>query len=469
MSHMSSNPSSRYVMVSPPLPCCIKAQAWSSTGPGDSAESGFEITGLATDRVLVQASAAASDWSSVSGVQVELQVLFDGQKPFLLSGQLVAKEARTLELLVSHAADQERLFDLMGLVRKGQHIAICATMDVEASDRYTGFSDVYLRPKALPEMAWSDLDTSVSFLGRQFSFPILITGMTGGLTQGAEINRRLAQAAQHYGIPMGVGSQRVALENPDHAAIFRVKSFAPKLFLIGNVGIAQVRSHDAVEKCRRAVDMIEADALAIHVNVLQEVVQVEGDKDFRDIFAAIARVVKSLDVPVIIKEVGCGIDLETAGRLVETGVAAIDCGGKGGTSWSLIEGARAKSQVTQQVGLTFRDWGIPTALSVATVHRAFPEMPLIATGGIRDGLTVAKAVALGASMCGIGLPIFKAALENDEAPFAILETFTQGLRTAMICSGARDLSGLQTRLLLKRTFRDGLEDWTWGTSPSPME
>jgi isopentenyl-diphosphate delta-isomerase len=386
-------------------------------------------------------------------------VTFDSEKHFALSGQLVAGPSGTFELLVEAPRDQERLVDLMGLVRKGQHIAICATMDVEASDRYTGFTDVYLRPKALPELAWSDLDTSGVFLGRKFPLPILITGMTGGLTQGAEINRRLARVAQHYGIPMGVGSQRVALENPDHAAIFTVKTFAPNLFLIGNVGIAQIRSHDAIEKCRRAVAMIEADALAIHVNVLQEVVQVEGDKDFRDIFTAISRVVRSLGVPVIVKEVGCGIDRETARRLMETGVAAIDCGGKGGTSWSLIEGARAKSPVTQQVGLTFRDWGIPTALSVATVHQALPTMPLIATGGIRDGLTVAKAVALGASMCGIGLPIFKAALESEEAPFTVIETFTQGLRTAMICSGARDLPALKTSLILKRAFREGLEEW----------
>jgi isopentenyl-diphosphate delta-isomerase len=357
----------------------------------------------------------------------------------------------------------------MGLVRKGQHIAICATMDVEASDRYTGFNDVTLRPMALPELAWNDLDTNVSFLGRRFPLPLLITGMTGGLSQGAEINRRLARVAQHYGIPMGVGSQRVALENPDHAAIFAVKSFAPDVFLIGNVGISQIRSDDAVEKCRRAIDMIRADALAIHVNVLQEVVQVEGDKDFRNIFDSINRVVRSLDVPVLVKEVGCGIDVETARRLVETGVAAIDCGGKGGTSWSLIEGARAKSQVTQQVGLTFRDWGIPTALSVATVHQAVPSVPLIATGGIRDGLTVAKALALGASFCGIGLPIFKAALESEEAPFSVIETFTQGLRTAMICSGARDLSELHTRLILKRPFREGLEEWTGNLSLAPME
>jgi isopentenyl-diphosphate delta-isomerase len=418
---------------------------------------------------MIQASDVNLDEALVDGCRCQVHVHFDEQKQFILTGQLGAGPSKTYELLVEDPEGRERLFDLMGLVRKGQHIAICATMDVEASDRYTGFNDVTLRPMALPELAWDDLNTNVSFLGQTFPLPLLITGMTGGLSQGAEINKRLARVAQHYGIPMGVGSQRVALENPDHAGIFTVKSFAPKLFLIGNVGIAQIGSEDAVEKCRRAVDMIEADALAIHVNVLQEVVQVEGDKDFRNIFDSINRVVRNLDVPVIVKEVGCGIDVETARRLVETGVAAIDCGGKGGTSWSLIEGARAKSQVTQQVGLTFRDWGIPTAFSVATVHQAIPSLPLIATGGIRDGLTVAKAVALGASSCGIGLPIFKAALESEEAPFSIIETFTQGLRTAMICSGARDLSALHTRLMFKRPFREGLEEWTGNLSLAPME
>lgn len=468
-SHMSRQPSARYITVVPPLPCRITGPDWQNAGKWGDGRHSFQVSGLAIDRIMIQAGDIQLDLPRLGGGLYQVHVLFDEQKQFVLNGHLDAGPAKSYELMVDDPEGRERLFDLMGLVRKGQHIAICATMDVEASDRYTGFNDVTLRPMALPELAWNDLNTNVSFLGRTFPLPLLITGMTGGLSQGAEINRRLAQVAQHYGIPMGVGSQRVALENPDHAAIFTVKSFAPNLFLIGNVGIAQIRSGDAVEKCRRAVEMIEADALAIHVNVLQEVVQVEGDKDFRNIFHSISRLARSLDVPIIVKEVGCGIDVETARRLAETGVAAIDCGGKGGTSWSLIEGARAKSQVTQQVGLTFRDWGIPTALSVATVHQAVPSLPLIATGGIRDGLTIAKAVALGAKLCGIGLPIFKAALESEEAPFSVIETFTQGLRTAMICSGARDLSALQTRLMLKRPFREGLEEWTGNLSLAPME
>lgn len=449
---MSSLDHSRYVMLSPPLPCTM------SLG-GRQELAGF-VHALAVDRVLIkgphEGSFQAPIGSDAEGHPIDLTVRFDATRTYSLSGQILAADVESLEVAIEDQGHQTRLFDLLGLVRKGQHITICASMDVEASDRYTGFSDVALRPKALPEMAWDALDTSVEFLGRKIPTPLLITGMTGGITQGAEINRRLALAAEHFGIPMGVGSQRVALENPKHASIFAVKTYAPRLFLIGNVGIAQIRTRKALDDCRRAVEMIDADALAIHVNVLQEVVQVEGDRDFTQILHGIESVAKHLHVPVIIKEVGCGVDVETARRLAEIGVSAIDCGGKGGTSWSFIESARAKSPATQAVGETFRDWGIPTGLSLASVRKSLPSLPLIATGGVRDGLTVAKAVALGATVTGIGLPIFRAALEREDGPFAVLQTFTQGLKTAMICSGARDLSGLKSRLILKRPFQEAL-------------
>lgn len=349
-------------------------------------------------------------------------------------------------------AEKARLTDLLNLVRKNQHITLCETVDVEASDRYTGFSDLGLRPVALPDLAWNDLDTSRRFLGYRANLPLLVTGMTGGLQRGAEINQRLARAASHFGIPMGVGSQRVALENPEHAAIFKLKQFAPQLFVIGNIGMAQLTRADALDQCKRAVEMIDADALAIHLNVLQEVIQVEGDRDFRGLLDQIALVASRLGVPVMVKEVGFGIDPDSAKKLVGAGVQALDCGGKGGTSWGYIEGLRAESVVTRSVATTFRDFGIPTAIAVHAIRRSLPAIDLVATGGIRDGLTVAKGVALGATMCGLGLPLLRAALEGEDQPFTVLETFAQGLKTAMICTGSRTLESLPARLAVKPEF-----------------
>jgi isopentenyl-diphosphate delta-isomerase len=356
------------------------------------------------------------------------------------------------EAQIEDQASAAALQDLLNLVRKDQHIAICETQDVEASDRYTGLSDVRLLPNALPELAWSELVTTREFLGRTFAWPFLITGMTGGVDRGAAINRRLARAASAFGIPMGVGSQRLALENPAHAQIFTVKDEAPDVFLIANLGIAQLMHDDAIEDCRRAVAMIGADAIALHVNIVQELVQVEGDRDFRGVLAAIATICAAMPVPVVVKEVGAGIDPRTAARLLAAGVAAIDVGGSGGTSWSFIEGARAESPITKAVAMTFRDWGIPTGCAVAALKAAHPRATLIATGGIRDGLMAAKAIALGATMAGIGLPLFRAALQSDDAPLAVLETMAQGLKTAMLASGAPTLADLATRLHITPEF-----------------
>ena len=342
--------------------------------------------------------------------------------------------------------DHTALSDLMGLIRKNQHISICASQDVEASDRDSGFGDLTLAPNALPNLDWHELDTTVEFLGRKVPVPLLITGMTGGLARGAEINFRLARAAAAYGIPMGVGSQRVALDNPDHAAIFTVKKKVPNLFLIGNVGMAQLLCANPLELCQRAVDMIEADALAIHLNVLQELVQVEGDRKFRGILDQIERIAARLEVPLIVKEVGVGLDPATALKLANVGVAALDCGGKGGTSWSYIEGERASAYQTRAVASTFRDFGIPTAVSLATLRAQNIKLPLIATGGIRDGLMVAKAVGLGATLCGLGLPLLRAALQSEEAPQQILEIFVHGLKIAMMVSGSPNLAALSHAL-----------------------
>ncbi len=445
---VSSNLPKHLVALRPPLPC-IDA----SRGPGF-------VHGLAADRMIIEwQKSAPYPEKSPSDLTVALSSARSFRFESLThtiaapgpAGQPWA-EAKT-----TSTNDLGRLADLLNLVRKGQHIALCESTDVEATDRYTGFSDLTLRPVALPDLAWHELDTSRKFLGYTAALPLLVTGMTGGLERGAEINRRLAKAAEAFGIPMGVGSQRVALENPEHAAIFAVKQYAPRLFLIANIGISQLRSKAALDDCRRAVEMIDADALAVHVNVLQEVIQVEGDRDFRGVIDQLAAVTAKLGVPVMVKEVGCGIDPTTGRRLAAAGVQAIDCGGKGGTSWGFIEGLRADSRVTRAVADTFRDFGIPTAMAALALRRALPGLDLVATGGIRDGLTVAKAMAVGATLSGIGLPLLRAALAGEDEPHVVLETLAQGLKTAMICTGSRDLNQLRGRLTIQPEFEAALQ------------
>lgn len=355
------------------------------------------------------------------------------------------------------AEEHQKLQDLLGQIRKDQHIEICRSQDVEAEDRYTGFQDLSFLPEALPLFDHADLNTQVEFLNHNFALPLLITGMTGGIAKGTEINRRLALAAQKFRIPMGVGSQRIALDNPDYAKIFSVKDHAPDVFLIGNIGIAQLADSDALSRCQRAVDMIKADALAIHFNVVQEHIQVEGDRALAGIMQNLAKITQKLSVPVIAKEVGSGVGPASAKMLSECGVAAIDIGGSGGTSWAHIEGLRSSSELVSQLGVTFRNWGIPTAYSLVAVRAALPNLPLIATGGVRDGLTVAKAVALGAQFAGIGLPLLKAALQNEEVVEETLEGFVRGLRLTMLASGARSLLDLKARMVRGRPYQEAFE------------
>lgn len=325
--------------------------------------------------------------------------------------------------------------DFLHTLRKSQHLEICARQDVEHSNRQNGFADINLPVVSLPERSWEDLDTTTTFLGRSFGAPILITGMTGGVTQGTIINERLAEAATTFNIPMGVGSQRMALENEAHADIFRVKRKFPKLFLIGNIGIGQLREKNFLELCERAVDMISADALAIHVNVLQELIQVEGDRDFRGVIDKIGKIKSKLNVPLIVKEVGVGLDVTTGKRLSEVGVSYFDVGGSGGTSWAHIEGIRSSDPLIQRRGAVFRDWGIPTSQAVSDLRHALPKASLIATGGIRDGLTALKALHIGANMVGIGLPLMRAALEGPEKASILLGALIEELKIAKMCSG----------------------------------
>lgn len=338
------------------------------------------------------------------------------------------------------------------LHRKTQHIDLCAQEDVEAEGRFTGFSQVEFCPQTLPEVDFDQVDCSVTMWGKTFAAPILITGMTGGVERGTAINRALASVAARHNIPMGVGSQRVALEQAHLAEIFQLKTHFPDLFLIGNLGCAQLLEPNYLTDCQRAVDMIQADVLAIHLNVVQECVQSEGDRHFKGILSRIAILCRTLNVPVLIKEVGSGVDVATARRLSDAGIQTIDVGGRGGTSWPYIEGLRGTEAATQAVGHTFRNWGIPTAYSLTAVRSAAPELNVIATGGIRDGLTLAKALALGAKLGGVGLPFMRAALEDEHAVETVFATLVQGLKTTMVATGSSCLTDLRKHLVLGRPY-----------------
>jgi len=371
---------------------------------------------------------------------------------FILQGKSI--EAATFSAKVHHITglqlqlqlvptEIERFQSLIGQLRKGEHLAFCEEEEVEASDRFTGFSSFSFVPHALSGCNWNELDIHTSFLNRSFQAPFLITGMTGGVERGHQINRRLAKAASVAGIPMGIGSQRVALEDPACAKVFQLKTEYPDLFLIGNLGVAQLLSPHGVAWCQQAVDMVQADALALHLNVVQECMQPEGDRNFSGIVDKIHEVCAQLSVPVLVKEVGCGLDLKSAVLLQAAGVAALDVGGRGGTSWPYIEGLRSHDALRQTLAGEFRNWGIPTAYGVHALREACPELPLVATGGMRSGLMAAKAIALGANLVGIGLPLMQAALESEDRVTEVLDSFVEGLRVTMLATGSRSLKDLR--------------------------
>ena len=326
--------------------------------------------------------------------------------------------------------------------RKADHIRISLEEDVSFEMLTAGFERYRFVHCALPEISLEDVDTTVHFLGRRLQAPLLISSMTGGTPQGREINRRLARAAQGAGIGMGLGSLRAALEDPALAETYRVRDIAPDILLLANLGAVQLNYGYTVDHCQRAVEMVEADGLILHLNPLQEALQPEGQTDFSGLLRKIEAVCRTLEVPVIVKEVGWGLSADVARRLADAGVAALDVAGAGGTSWSQVEMYRAQNGHQRAVAAAFRDWGIPTAEAVQEVRRAVPHLPIIASGGIRDGIQVAKAIALGASVCGIARPFLVAAAESEQTVAEVAAVLISQLRVAMFAVGAADLSAL---------------------------
>lgn len=335
--------------------------------------------------------------------------------------------------------------------RKSDHIRINLEEDVNFRQLTTGLENYHFLHQALPEINLDEVDLGVTFLGKRLKAPLLISSMTGGTEQAQQINQTLAEAAERCGIAMGLGSQRAAIENAAVASTFQVRSVAPTALLLANLGAVQLNYRYTVEQCQQAVDMIEADALILHFNALQEAVQPEGDTNFGGLLAKVEQVCRRLPVPVIAKEVGWGFSEDSVRRLAEAGVAAIDVAGSGGTSWSQVEMYRAKTEVRRRVAATFVDWGIPTSEAILNAKRGAPGLPLIASGGLRNGLEMAKCMALGATLAGMAGPFLKAAVQSLPAVLDEIEIATTELRIAMFGIGVDSLAGLQqTDRLIKK-------------------
>ena len=334
--------------------------------------------------------------------------------------------------------------------RKEDHLRVCLEEDVRSPLRSSGLEKYSLIHCALPEIALDDVDLRVSFLGKPLQAPLLISAMTGGTARAARVNSRLAEAAQTLGIAMGVGSQRVAIEDPTASQTYQVRKSAPDAFLMANLGAVQLNYGYGIEQCRQAIDMIRADALVLHLNPLQECLQPDGNTDFSGLLPKIEALCKALPVPVVVKEVGWGLSEEVAHALAQVGVAALDVAGAGGTCWSEVERHRITQPEARHIASDFADWGIPTSESVQLARRGAPDLPIIASGGIRTGIDVAKCIALGANLAGLAHPLLQPAMLSPEAVIERLSMLIDELRIAMFCVGARDVTALHATPIEKR-------------------
>jgi isopentenyl-diphosphate delta-isomerase len=334
--------------------------------------------------------------------------------------------------------------------RKSAHLRINLEEDVSSKGIDAGFDAYRFVHCAFPEMDLDDVSTSLTLFGRRLNSPILISCMTGGTMQARRFNRMLARAAQSQGLAMGLGSGRTLLEHPEVIDTFDVRSLAPDVLLFANLGAVQLNKGYGVDDCRRLVSMLRADALVLHLNPLQEALQPEGDTDFSGLLQKVEAVCKNLDAPVVVKEVGWGIAPDLVRRLFDAGVSAVDVAGAGGTSWSEVERHRMAEPWRARVAAAFAGWGIPTAECIRDARTVAPDALLFASGGIRDGMDVAKAIALGADLAGMAGPFLRAASEGVDAVIERSREVTEVLRIAMFASGARTLSDLRDRSRLVR-------------------
>ncbi len=335
--------------------------------------------------------------------------------------------------------------------RKADHIKINLEQDVRSA-LTTGLENYHFIHEALPELDLNRLDTTVRLFGKLLAAPTLISSMTGGTAEAETINLRLAEAAQEMKIAMGVGSQRAAIEHPEQEKTFQVRRVAKDILLFANLGAVQLNYGYGIDECRKAVDMIQADALILHLNPLQEAVQDAGDTNFEGLAKKIEAVCKKIEVPVIAKEVGWGISERTAKLLADCGVSAIDVAGAGGTSWSQVEMHRAPDESTRQLAATFVGWGIPTANSILNVKKAVPEMTIFASGGLKDGLDIAKCIALGATLGGMAGQFLKAAAVSTENVVEVMRLTKKQIDVTMFACGAEKLEDLRRAHLVTQNL-----------------
>ncbi len=341
--------------------------------------------------------------------------------------------------------------------RKAEHLRINLEEDVSAKGITPGFENYRFMPRALPQINFSDVNTATDLFRRPLGAPIFISCMTGGVAEAQPINIQLAETAQRFGLAIGLGSGRVLLEHPEVLPTFNVRPYAPDSVIFANLGAVQLNKGVTVDQCRYLVDLLHADALVLHLNALQEALQPEGDTEFGGLLSKIESLCRQLEVPVIAKEVGWGIAPDEVRALVDAGVAAVDVAGAGGTSWSEVERHRLNGAVRGRTAAAFADWGLPTADAVRLARRAAPNAIIFASGGIRSGMDVAKALALGANMVGAAGPFLRAAAQGEQAVFELAEEFIDVLRTTMFCVGAQTIEDFRKNPRLSSLQPSGLE------------
>jgi len=333
--------------------------------------------------------------------------------------------------------------------RKKEHLDLSLNQDDRSRQNFSGFEDYYFIHNALPEISLNEIDTKITLFEKEMNLPLMISPMVGGINEAQKINRDLARVASAAKIAMGVGSQRVAINNENLAATFKIRDIASDIVLFANLGAVQLNYGFGARECLKAIEMIGADALFLHLNPLQEALQVEGNYNFKNLLGKIKNICGELEKPVFVREVGFGISGEVALKLKMAGVKGIDTGGCGGTSWLEIEKARLENSYLKEAARFFKNWGIPTAQSLKMVKESCPDVFLIASGGIRTGIDVAKAIALGADMAGIALPVLRYINISLDACLNYIKEIETGLKIAMFCIGASNIRQLKNNLNLK--------------------
>jgi len=332
--------------------------------------------------------------------------------------------------------------------RKDDHLYINSQKDVKSSNT-TGIEKFRLIHQALPEINLSDVDTSISVFDKSLSHPLMISSMTGGTEKAQEINRIFASSAQKYNIAMGVGSQRIGIEQDWGMETFEIRKYAPDILLFANLGAVQLNNTFSIDDCKKAVEVIGANALILHLNPLQEALMEGGDTNFSGILKKIEQVCKHLNVPVTIKEIGWGISVHTARKLAEVGVQAIDVAGAGGTSWSEVEKFRTSDLMRKRIAEGFRGWGIPTAEAIVKIREELPNILLFASGGLINGIDIIKCIALGANLGGIARRILIAAMQSQETLDTYIEELSLQMKIAMFAIGAENISAISSEKITR--------------------